>query len=437
MIHRYSYYLLLTVAALSEVSRPASAVAQSTTSSKPFKRALVISGGGFKFIYFLGIYDALVDQGWKPDVVITTCGASVAAALIQGFPDRQERYEFIHSPKMFALLKMFRVAQGDGKHLGDLLSHVTYYQSRWDQRDDLVPDLFSLALMKDKPVTESWWQTKFDDRTSDQPHFVVLGSQTRFTPQDVELPRRGAKLYREVFFTDREVAPWLEGFHSAIAAQFPNSTIASETLTYTEVSVGDATAISIRDPFLFRPIERDGVFYTGAMGDLYPMELAHHLADQVMMTFNPAFNRFETRAFGVVIGYDMNTRLRSVTRGRVDHWIDTSAPKSHSIDMGPLFKTGFPFVMKVIDGLPEDEEVTTVGGDHYTIPAENEFLRRVSAAYAWGYERGSESLTLSIHGSTDHIQRKTEGNFYGPKPETPKQEKGQSKTGLRLVKLQP
>jgi predicted acylesterase/phospholipase RssA len=434
---KYLPHVLLSLAALSVVSRPVAAAAQSTTSSKPFKRALVMSGGGIKFFYFVGIYDALVDQGWKPDVVITTCGASVASALIQGFPDPKERYDFIHSPKMFALLKKYRVAQGDGKHLGNLLSHVNYYQSRWEQNDDVVPDLFSMALMKDEPVDEAFWRKSFDDRTSDQPHFVILGSQAQFTPRDVEHPRRGAKLYKEVFFTDRQVAPWIEGFESAIAAQFPNSTVASETLTHTEVSLGEATSISLRDPFLFQPIERDGVFYTGSMADLYPMELAHHLADEVVMTFQPAFNNFETPLFRVVIGYDMNTRLRSVTNGEVDHWIDTSAPKSSTFSMDPLFKTGFPFGVKVVDGLPEDEEVTTVSGYHYTIPAENEFARRVRAAYAWGYERGSEALTLSIHGSTDHIQRKTEGNFYGPQPETAEQRKKKSKSRLRVVKLQP
>ena len=437
MVNKYFPHVLLALAALSAVSRSVSAAPPSTPSSKPFKRALVMSGGGIKFFYFVGIYDALVNHGWKPDVVITTCGASVASALIQGFPDPKERYEFIHSPRMFALLKKFRVVHGDSKHLGDLLSHVHYYQSRWDQHDDLIPDLFSMALMKDEPVDESFWRRQFDDRAPDQPHFVILGSQAQFTPQDVELPRRGAKLYKEVFFTDREVAPWIEGFDSAISAQFPNSAIASGTLTYTEVSVGDATSISIRDPFLFQPVERDGVFYTGSMVDLYPMELAHHLADEVVMTFNPAFNRFETPAFGVVTGYDMNTRLRSVTNGEVDHWIDTSNPRSGAFSMDPLFKTGFPFGMKVVDGLPEDEDVTTVWGYRYTIPAEYEFSHRVSAAYAWGYEMGSESLILSIHGSTNHIRRKTEGNFHGPKPETAEQEKKKSKFKFQLVKLQP
>src|SRR4029434_3248766 len=70
--------------------------------TKPFQRALVLTGGGFKFMYECGGDDALVDRGWKPDVIITTCGAAVVGAVIHGVPDRTERLGLVQAPPVTA-----------------------------------------------------------------------------------------------------------------------------------------------------------------------------------------------------------------------------------------------------------------------------------------------------------------------------------------------
>jgi hypothetical protein len=52
---------------------------------------------------------------------------------------------------------------------------------------------------------------------------------------------------------------------------------------FTDFSVGDAASISIRDPFLMKPSAAEIV---RARSSTYPLELARHLASEVVMTFN-------------------------------------------------------------------------------------------------------------------------------------------------------
>jgi len=52
---------------------------------KRFKRALIIAGGGITPAVGLGVIAGVEEKGWKPDVVLTTCGASMAAAIYNAF----------------------------------------------------------------------------------------------------------------------------------------------------------------------------------------------------------------------------------------------------------------------------------------------------------------------------------------------------------------
>ena len=60
-------------------------------------------------MYEFGVYDALVDRGWKPDVIITTCGAAVVGAVIHGVADRTERQALLQPPAMFEAFRAFKL----------------------------------------------------------------------------------------------------------------------------------------------------------------------------------------------------------------------------------------------------------------------------------------------------------------------------------------
>jgi predicted acylesterase/phospholipase RssA len=386
--------------------------------AKPFKRALVLTGGGFKFLYFVGMYDALVDGGQQPDLIIATCGAAIAAALIQAEPDRDRRLLLLQSPELLQAVRSFRLARGGVRDLELLIRKVSRYDTGWRTGSDVVPDLFSLAFYDEDPVSLRGWQRTFTDRPGSAPRLLIIGAALGTDPTQVETLRNGRSLYREVYFTDPDVAAHLVGFRSLIGLKYPGSAVGVETITRTDFTVGDAAMVSIRDPFLFRPILRDGSYFTGGNVNLYPLELARHLADEVTMTFNTAFNGFEQLAIRVSLGYDMNERLRDVTASPVDRWIDATLAGVKEFSMDPRVEYGFPQLFRLRPFIPMDQQLPPYapGDSGYRIPAAAEMTRRALVAYDWGYTRGLEAARLDPDGATEHVRRKTPRNFRSAAP---------------------
>ncbi|HSR90167.1 MAG TPA: patatin-like phospholipase family protein, partial [Gemmatimonadales bacterium] len=359
--------------------------------AKPFQRALVLTGGGFKFMYEFGVYDALVDRGWKPDVIITTCGAAVVGAVIHGVPDRTERLAVLQSPAMLEAFRAFKLKRGGFRDIERLIRKLSHYQTGWQTNSDVVPDLFSLTLFDDDSIRLPFWQKSFADRGPDDPHIVVVGATAAFSPHDVETPRKGRKLYEETYFTDPEIAKLIEGFKSPIGQAYPNSAVSVDTKVFTDFSVGDAASISIRDPFLMKPLHREGQYFTGGNIDLYPLELARHLASEVVMTFNSGMVDFELLAIDVTLGYNMNDRLRTITGRSVDHWVDATGIKPRDFTLDPTLRRGFPKLFEVEQNYPRDQHLPMTdsngrpGRKTYVVTAEMEFMRRALVAYDRGY----------------------------------------------------
>ena len=54
-----------------------------------------------------------------------------------------------------------------------------------------------------------------------------------------------------------------------------------------------------------KPLRRGDQYFTGGNIDLYPLELARHLASEIVMTFNSGMVDFELLAINVTLGYNM------------------------------------------------------------------------------------------------------------------------------------
>jgi len=381
---------------------------------KPFKRVLVLTGGGFRFIYQFGVYDALLDQGWKPDLVIATCGAGVVAAILHGLPDRNERVAFLQSPEMLSAFRSFRLTGGGFRSMERMIRKMSHYRTGWETGSDVIPDLFKLALYDDDPIPLPFWQKSFTDRRPEDPHFLIIGAAVDFTPADAETSRKGRKVYHEAYLTDPEVAQFLTDFPSPIGQAYPESAVSLDTRVFTDFSIGDAAIISVRDPFLLRPKRHGQQYFTGGNIDLYPLELAKYLGEEVIMTFTGGFDKFESLSINVSLGYDMNERLRSVTSNPVTRWIDATRMGNKDFTMYPELKTGFPKLFELRDNYPQDQSLLRTDGDgrslggHYVVTADMEWMRRALVGYDRGYDRGTEGWLSD--GGTRQIRskRKTE-----------------------------
>ena len=78
-----------------------------------YDRVMVLPGGGLQAAMYLGMIEGAELSGKTPDVVISTCGASVAAAVANAFPDSENRRQFIQSEVYYELLKTLDVRKGD------------------------------------------------------------------------------------------------------------------------------------------------------------------------------------------------------------------------------------------------------------------------------------------------------------------------------------
>src|SRR5690606_38090066 len=65
--------------------------------AKPFKKALIIAGGGLSPGTGLGIIAGAQAAGFNPDIVILTCGASITASLYSGYGSIQSALDFAKS----------------------------------------------------------------------------------------------------------------------------------------------------------------------------------------------------------------------------------------------------------------------------------------------------------------------------------------------------
>src|SRR5919109_2280475 len=77
----------------------------------PTKKALVLSGGGGRGAYHIGVLEALIQHGWMqdgkgPDIIAgTSIGAINAAALASGLPlkELKERWLAMHTEEVHRL----------------------------------------------------------------------------------------------------------------------------------------------------------------------------------------------------------------------------------------------------------------------------------------------------------------------------------------------
>ncbi|RZA08717.1 MAG: hypothetical protein EOP11_04045, partial [Proteobacteria bacterium] len=74
----------------------ASPIAQAAP-ARPFKRALIIGGGGISPGVALGIIEGARAAGYEPDLIIATCGASLGATVSQAIPDGDQALAYLKS----------------------------------------------------------------------------------------------------------------------------------------------------------------------------------------------------------------------------------------------------------------------------------------------------------------------------------------------------
>ncbi|MFZ6674161.1 patatin-like phospholipase family protein [Undibacterium sp. Xuan67W] len=284
-----------------------------------YQRCMVMAGGGFRFSYYLGIYAALSDAEKKPDVLLASCGGAIAAAIIQGLPDDVQRKDWVSSPEMYAY--WCRMRSGPKASVSGALGaalHRRLFASGAAQ----IPDLHHDYLFEIPPGLPLPDAVENDDK----PAVAIIAGKLLYAESDIGKPRGVQPLFRETVFCNERTAMMLHEMISPVSDRhLPRSAVATHIATETSMPIAEAARASVSDMFYFPCHHYQGSDYMGGVIDLFPIEIAHRIADNVVMEVKSYYDAsFSLPALRAVMGFDGNLRLSNVMQQHAEAWVDTA-----------------------------------------------------------------------------------------------------------------
>lgn len=339
--------------------------------NKPYNTVAVFSGGGTRYAIYLGMYAAMQDYGKKPDLLIATCGGSIAATIINSFQTDAQRKEFILSEELYDFVRhtqltQFRMLYKIGVYCQKKIRNSSYAPYIEDIFDKYIVDMpmniqEPLPSLSVKPIVPT----------------IIVGAKLLFNQGDIGKARNDKKLYRKVLFTDSVTAGHID--LSRVKNDFESysgSAIDIPTEIVTDFPLPVATRISISDMFYVQPVHYNQADYAGGIVDLMPIELAEQLGNTLFFEKKKGFGVVDEALVRAVFGYSGNGRLREVMTHDVKYWIDTSdtntALAGHYIEKNiNLFK------LRVELKLPKSYE---------------QFVQDMSIQWQYGYDRVAKLL---------------------------------------------
>jgi predicted acylesterase/phospholipase RssA len=326
---------------------------------------MVMAGGGFHFGYYLGIHEAMCASGKRPDLLLASCGGAIAAALIQALPDDEARKAWLCSTQMYQFwcgLKSTSKAKVTHAFASAMRRRFLGHNAKY------IPDLFNdymfdIPLNLPLPVPVR--------KTVD---VAIVAGKLNYAEHEVGQLRGQRKLFSEIVFCEQRAADLLHEFPVPLSdARYGDHAIDAELLTDVTMPLADAVRASISDMYYFRCHSHASGDYMGGVVDLFPLEVASHLADSVIMELKAGYDEtYGIPALRTVLGINGNDRLQHVLEQHADVWVDTS-------DMEQVFLHQRTY-QKIIW---HKNRIQIVAPGSY-----EDYVRMIEAQWAWGYQRG-------------------------------------------------
>jgi predicted acylesterase/phospholipase RssA len=341
------------------------------TVADKYQACMILSGGGFRYGYYLGMHAAVAEKYQPPDLLLGTCGGAIAAAIIQGLPNNRQRKEWVCSEHMYDFWCGFKANQ-----------NAKFTHALWralkrkfnTQPAPIIPDLFNDYLFEIEQYVP------LPELTQAEPEIAVaiVAGKLLYDGEDVGKPRANRKLFQEVIFCSDRSKNLLLGIHSSIAAD--NNAITSEVLLNTITPINEAARASVSDMFYFRCHEYQSERYIGGAINLMPIEAAKQLAHKVIAEIKcPYDTNFAVPALRAAFGIDGNERLNNVLSQFADLWIDTS-------DMQAALKSAR--IQKKLNWSKNQIEL-------FAPPSYPEYVRMIEAQWQYGYDRAALAIAAS------------------------------------------
>ncbi len=340
--------------------------------AKPFKRVLVISGGGINPGLALGMIAGVQEMGWRPDLIIATCGAGMGAAIYNSEPSITKSYEVLTSYDFFRALNQVVIETSNGIEILNKLNKAkdtTRYPDVFDKNLLFAPQEMPRILRK----------IDFNHEPG-TPRLIFLSARALFFPYQVGQLRAPEPLFQQTYFTDPETAKYLKGWNLPPQLSYPYSMLMRETEAISTEDTITAARAGIADPYLLNPSLVNGYYhFTGAV-DLFPLDLAEALGDEVVASYPASlFLEYEDVAVKSGFGFKQTTRALQAIQHKGVKWVDISGADDISFNPSRL-------VLVMRSGIPQEHMQFKLG---------------VGKQWSFGRDRAKEALQAAPGKLTD------------------------------------
>jgi hypothetical protein len=239
---------------------------------------------------------------------------------------------------------------------------------------DLIPDFFNNNVLYIPESLNSELNNDYFQNTQTKPKLIIITARAHFGNNDVGKQKGNLLRFTEVLMTDPETAKHFNNYEPPVNNKFLNSTIDRKLDLMTQVPLEFAMRASISDPFLVNPAVIHGEYYFTGAADLYPVDIANFLAEEVVSTYPfSLFTDYENLAIKSTFGISQSQRVLYAIQDPKIKWIDQSLPpKDMSFDPTAEF-------LMLKNEIPDDL---------YT------YQIKVQQQYDFGYSRMKELLSL-------------------------------------------
>ncbi len=385
------WYILVAIGCLSADGslRSEEPAALITQDHLRFERAMIFSGQGTDFTAYIGMYDAAVDAGRPPDLIIATSGGAIAGVIITSYPNRTERNEFLSSHRLHEMMLSIHI---DRPQTGPLLPRWTNWKLRAIGIAPRPPQLFTKPLAT-KPNNFGIAEADFPFGLNPAaPRMILIAAECDFTSTHALRP--GKKLFTETWFTDPVTALRLQGIGSSIGEKYPKSAVHANAKIVTDATVNEAMQASISEPYIFAPTRCQGRYYAGGVINLWPYELAQKLARETIVPKQGPFRQLIEDLIASVFEYAPKQRREEVDRLPVTWRVDMADSEEFTKDYSFWFHVKWvrneSEVQALPGGQPRPNKPYLIPRPHIvqSVPEdENEFHRCLNAQWQYGYDR--------------------------------------------------
>lgn len=293
--------------------------------SEKFKRGIIFSGGGTRLMIYLGIFAALEELDMKPDVLIASCGGSFAATIINAFPDHISRKEYLKSEEYYKFVSQTQLTRHKKLSEIGLFSLKKCFSQ---QKAPFIEDVFNRYLVEMPQDLSECFPSIKNVQFSKEIPTLIIGSELLFSPQESLQRRNGKKLFRKIIFTDADTIQRINQEHILVDFDsFRGSAVEASSKVITHFSLLESTRASISDMFYVQPVMLHHKYFMGGVIDLVPIELAKHLAQEVITEKKQPYTPIEEALIRSVFGFSANERLQETERIASNFQIDTTSIK--------------------------------------------------------------------------------------------------------------